>query len=283
MTERQPFFPTPLHQEVAEAVVGFFKESAAEAVLLVNSCARGAATSQSDIDLAVLVRAGLPGAEKQALEQEWTRRYEGGRVFRQFGAVGRFSCVHLDLFDGQWEAERWDDGGGPDAFEIEIGNRVAHAVPLWERSAAFAALRSRWLPYYDEQLRAERLAMVADACRRDLERIAAGVRRGLHFYSFDRLYHAFQEFLQAVFIARRVYPIAYNKWIREQVEGWLGLPDLYAELPRLLQLQQLESDELLAKAEQLGRLLDVWVTADESTKPQGGLKRTSDFATGPAR
>jgi len=45
----------------------------------------------------------------------------------------------------------------------------------------------------------------------NIERVHFAVRRELHFYAFDRLYHALQEFLQAVFIAHRVYPIAYDK------------------------------------------------------------------------
>ena len=58
-------------------------------------------------------------------------------------ALGPFAGVHLDLFDGRWTPSVWDAGGGPDAFETEIGNRVAHAVPLWERDGAFAALVER--------------------------------------------------------------------------------------------------------------------------------------------
>jgi len=52
------------------------------------------------------------------------------------------------------------------------------------------------------------------------------LNRGLYFHAFDRLYKAFQEFLQALFVARRIYPLAYNKWIREQVADWLALPDV---------------------------------------------------------
>jgi hypothetical protein len=37
--------------------------------------------------------------------------------------------------------------------------------------------------------------------------------------------------LQALFVERRTYPLAYNKWIREQVTEWLTLPGLYEELP----------------------------------------------------
>jgi len=102
--------------------------------------------------------------------------------------------------------------------------------------------------------------MVNEACRLNVERAHFAVTRGLNFYGFDRLYHAFQEFLQALFIARRVYPIAYNKWIREQVEGWLGLAALYSELPSVLAVTQLRRDELIEKAEHVRRLLATWAS-----------------------
>ena len=63
-----------------------------------------------------------------------------------------------------------------------------------------------------------------------------------------------------MFIAHRVYPIAYNKWIREQVEGWLGLPELYAELDSVLEIYRLQSGEIDNKAEYLRCLLERWAT-----------------------
>ena len=228
--------------------------------MLVNSCARGTATKESDLDIALLIDPELPDRERWLLDQAWRQRYENDSVFRDLKRLSRFACVHLDLFDGRWLPEVWDEGGGPDAFEIEIGNRVAHAVPVWEGGGAFADLRTRWLPYYGEGLREERLRMVNDACRLNIERVHFAVNRGLNFYGFDRLYHAFQEFLQALFIARRVYPIAYNKWIREQVEGWLGLAALYSELSSVLAVSQLQRDELIDKAEHVGRLLATWAS-----------------------
>ena len=256
---RQVEFPTPDHTRTAHAVVTFFAERPVLAVLLVNSCARGVATPESDLDFAILVDPRLPGPERLAIETAWTRHRDEDETMLRFASRGPFASIHLDLFDGPPQPERWDEGGGPDAFEIEIGNRVAHAVPLWERAPAFAELQSRWLPYYEEGLRTERCSMVADACRLNLERARAAAGRGLLFYAVDRLHHAFEEFLQGVFIARRVYPIAYNKWIQEQVVGWLGLPDLFAELPPLLELGRLEAPELLSKADRLGRMLDAWI------------------------
>jgi hypothetical protein len=229
------------------------------AVLLVNSCALGVAIAQSDLDIALLIDPQLPASERQQLDRAWTNLYQTAPIFRELEKLGGFSCVHLDFFDGQWTPEAWEDGGGPDAFEIEIGNRVAHSAPLWEGSQMFADLRARWLPYYADELRNARLKMVIDACLLDFERIPFLVARGLNFYAFDRLYHAFQEFLQALFIAHRTYPIAYNKWIREQVEGWLGLPTLSSALPHVLEIRRLQPDELIEKTEYLRRLPEIWV------------------------
>ena len=93
-------------------------------------------------------------------------------------------------------------------------------------------------------------------CQDDLEHVPFFVARGLYFQAFDRLYKAFQEFLQALFIARRTYPLAYNKWIREQVEGWLGLPALYRQLPAVLEIGQVESADVEQNARVLQRMLD---------------------------
>jgi putative acetyltransferase len=245
-------FPTAIHRQAAEAIVEFAMALPVEAVLLVNSCARGVAVPESDLDLALLIDPATDTAARQHLDGEWLRCYEHDPVFAGL-------CVHLDFFDGNWSPEAWDDGGGPDAFEIEIGNRVQHCAALWERGNAFSQLRSRWLPYYGEDLRSARLPMVLRCCHINLDRVSKGAARGLHFYAFDRLYHAFQEFLQALFIAHRVYPIAYNKWIREQVEEWLGLPELYHQLPAVLECRTLEPEELHAKAAYLSGLLESWV------------------------
>lgn len=53
----------------------------------------------------------------------------------------------------------------------------------------------------------------------------------------------------------RTYPIAYDKWIREQVEKILGMPKLYRQLLRLFEIERFEGSEIACKAEDLGRLL----------------------------
>jgi hypothetical protein len=115
-------------------------------------------------------------------------------------------------------------------------------------------------PRRDDALRRERLAsarwFVLD---NNLARIPWFLDRDLHFQAFDRFYRAFQGFLLGLHIARRTYPIAYNKWIREQVAETLGLPELYEQLPPLFELDRFESRALESKADDLRRLVDEYV------------------------
>jgi predicted nucleotidyltransferase len=257
-------YPTPAHERAAEAICNFFAEKRqVEAILLVNSVARGQGTPDSDLDMAVLVSPAMSQDERAQLEQQWQSYRAADPILSQLQQAGRFTGIHLDLVDGQFVANTWDDGGGPDGFELEIGNLVVYSHPLWEGGTALAQLKAHWLPYYGDDLRCERLAMVRNACLYDLTHVPFYVGRTLYFQAFDRLYKAFQEFLQALFISRRTYPLAYNKWIRQQVVDWLGLPELYAQLPPLLSITKFESDELITKARDLQNLVDRY-TVEES-------------------
>jgi hypothetical protein len=88
---------------------------------------------------------------------------------------------------------------------------------------------------------------------------AAAIRIERAFHAFHRLYLAFQDFLQALFIALRRYPIAYDKWIREQVEDMLALPQIYERLPAIVGIDRLAPAQVAARARELRTLLDEWV------------------------
>jgi len=81
------------------------------------------------------------------------------------------------------------------------------------------------------------------------------VKRELHFQAFKRFYNALGEFLQVLFISKRVYPIAYDKWTKEQVVEILGLPEVYQTLVDLMTMRHFESDELIGKALSLEEML----------------------------
>jgi len=253
-------FPSQTHERVAELFAGFCENrKAVDTVVVVNSCARGRAAVQSDLDMAALLCAGTSDREAAELEESWKRFASRNALVAQLLEMGPFCKLHIDLFDGKFLPAVWDEGGGPDTFEIEIGNRIAHSSLMREPGPYFRELRALWLPYYSNELRSARIVMVRHACASHLEHIKLQHSRSLHFHAFDLLYKAYQEFLQGVFISRQTYPIAYNKWIQEQIVEWLELPDLYDELPKVLSISDFEGGDILLKAKLLQELLDHWV------------------------
>jgi len=220
---------TPAHRAALYLAVDFLsKLPEVDAVLLVGSWARGVAHEESDVDLAVLARAPVEAA--------WERSEERRRADELLQPVTRWSTIEVDSFTADVRPVPRGWTTGPDDFELRLGNWVAHAEPLWERGDAFRRLRERWLPYYDDELRAQRLADVVMYCANDLEHIPWALDRDDRFQAFDRLYHALQECVQGLFIARRVYPIAYDKWLEQQLRDLLGLPDVATRLAGALDI-----------------------------------------------
>jgi len=250
-------YPSVEHRRAAEAVVGFFSGQDVDAVLLTCSCARGKASRGSCLDISVLIS---PDETRMFhVKHLWEQFHESQEVFQELGALGKYSHVDLDFTDGHFQPQDWGWTGGPDNFELEIGNIVAYSVPLLEQTDYFQKLQERWLPYYSDELRRERLAQAGKYCLNNLDHIPLYVERCLYFQSFQRLYHASQEFLQALFISHRVYPIAYDKWIREQIEDILGMPELYRKLVKLLEIEHFESPEMAHKASELQHLFHEYI------------------------
>ena len=261
------FYPTPEHEAAAQSFVRFVTANFdADAVLLVNSCTRGKATRDSCLDIVMLASPEKLSPQLVSLQRDWLPFMKDDPAIQALAKVGRYSEVHADFVDGVFTPPERDDAAGPDSFEVEIGNFVAYSVPLWQSGDYYATLKRRWLPYYGEELRDQRLSEVRRFCLNNLQHIAPYVQRGLYFQAFDRLYNAYREFLQALFISRRTYPIAYNKWIKEQVVEILGLPELYAQLSRLFEIQQFESLELVSKAEQVEQLLNEFAPATDAQR-----------------
>ena len=94
---QQPVFPTPIHQQAAEAIVTFFRTQAQTApidgVLVVNSCARGVATPESDLDMTVLIDPTLAPAERTHLETAWQQFYQSEAIFQQLRQGRPFASV----------------------------------------------------------------------------------------------------------------------------------------------------------------------------------------------
>jgi hypothetical protein len=249
-------YPTEAHQRAAAAITEYFaRREETDAVLLVCSCARGKATADSCLDMQVIV----PTDCVTTVEADWLRFAAGNATLAELYRAGRFSDLHLDVWDGVIVPGTIDEES-IDYLEVSIGNLFVYSVPLYLGGDRFEQLAEEWLPFYGDELRRERLAaarwFVLD---NNLARIPWFIDRELYFQAFDRFYRAFQGFLLGLHVARRTYPLAYNKWIREQVAENLGLPDVYERLPHLFELEPFESRALDEKATQLRELVEDYV------------------------
>ena len=159
------------------------------------------------------------------------------------------------MIDGKYKPGVIDPAEPIDYFEVELGNQVCYSAPMTDPGPYFKELKQKWLPYYDDDLRLRRLSAIQDACRYDLDHIPLLIKRELYFHAFYILNEAFRKYLQAIFILNKIYPIAYNKWIREQIEKWLNKPALYSKLLPILCVSHIESNEINENATMLLELL----------------------------
>lgn len=259
--DARPSFPTREHEIAAHEIVEYFRHNkVVKAVILTGSCAHGGATKDSCLDISILLSEKDFDSKMAVIRNKWSKFYESHKVFNELESVGEFSEVHITYTDGNFEPKPRDWTSGPDDFELEIGNTVAYGVPLWASGDRFEELRSLWLPYYNDELRKERIDMVKKFCFNNLFHIPLYVERGLYFQSFKRFYDAQREFIQGLFISKRKYPIAYDKWIRKQFHEILKETELYNEITKLMEIKNFESDELIEKSKHLKQLFDDNVT-----------------------
>lgn len=249
-------FPTKLHYDAAETANEYFLDMlAVDTVLVVNSCARGQAVAESDLDLAILVQRGTSDHEMKKMLTGWQSYSANAPAILKFRQSSPFAHVHLDVIEGKYMPGIIDAGEPIDYFEVEIGNQIFYSVPLTTAGSYFQELKQRWLPYYDDEVRISRLSAVKNACNYDLDHIPFLIKRELYFHAFYTLVEAFRKYLQAIFMTNKIYPISYNKWIKEQIVKWLDKPGLYPKLLPILSITNIESNEVNEKAIKLRELL----------------------------
>lgn len=245
-------YPTRAHEVAALKIVEIFsKDPRVMSILLIGSCARKKASKDSCLDMVFLVS---ERSQISHIQDRFTQLYQQAPEFELLRRVGKFSHIDLIVSDGIIELPEREWTSGADDYELEIGNFFVYSALLFDREKYFHKVKKPYLPYYSESLRQQRLEQVKLYLFNNLDHIPLYVKRGLVFNGFSRLYNASKEFLQALFISRKVYPISYDKWIKEQLIEILKEPDLYREFVKLYESHKLESDELIQKAEQLRKL-----------------------------
>ena len=249
-------FPTQAHKEAFEKTVDFFKrKKGVSAITLVGSVFRGHGSYDADIDIDIFV-------PSKNIEHKLTKEFSYLKdkmvsKLKERKDVGKFFDVGFHVLtlpdDLNTPSRTWISG--PDMFEINTAHYFVYCDVIFERNKLYENKRKKYVPYYKESLRKQRLADTIKYCLNNIAHIEPYVTRGLYIHALKRMRHATEEFIQALFISKRIYPIDYDKWVKYELEEILKLPRLYCELVPLYEIQNLESNELIGKGKKLEKLL----------------------------
>lgn len=252
-------FPTDFHKEVFEKSIDFLKKHpAVGAVSLGGSLGRGEGVPTSDVDLNAYLKLGSIPDVKEKLLQDFK---SFAATLGDFSKIDKYFHVDLDVrsINIKPEPRRWTSG--PDEYEVEIGNAYVHCELVFELDQVFTNAKKQYVPYYNEEFRQKRFKEVLMYLNNNIGHIEPAVNRGLYFHAHKRLHDANREFLQALFISRKIYPIAYDKWVKKQLVEILNLSKLHEEFVALYELNKLESTELIEKGQKLSNLINLYVKA----------------------
>src|SRR3954469_13037332 len=99
----KPGFPTKLHQDSAEVIRDYFLSIRnVDTVLVVNSCARGQAVPESDLDFAILVKPDTTPNKIKNIETTWQTYSESQPTILEYKKSNPFAHLHLDIINGNY-------------------------------------------------------------------------------------------------------------------------------------------------------------------------------------
>ena len=255
-------YPTQSYSIVLNKMVKYYEAYLRVfAIVLIGSLARGKAAPGSCIDLTIF----LHDEEFEKLAYRLNDRAKaysrlGGEICFYSGDVEggvQFDDIRVDLVftDG-----RFRKGCNPfdmvnDEFETTIGNLFVYGAPLFTKGNKYGYLRSKYLPFYNEDLRQKRLDGTKSEFNYKVWKTRWLASRGEHIAAFDTLLETTRIFLQHLFIKQRKYPIDYCKWLKEQCQSILAMPELYRKLVAIIGDTKLSKKGIEKKAVMLERLM----------------------------
>lgn len=274
MKKLNPSFPTSEHEKIVNIMTDYFKsDPRIFAVVLEGSLARGQAVIGSCVDLGIFI---YPDDMGKFFRREETRKRiadyakMGGKTQRYWGESPdsrrdiemeheiefEDSLVDVDLlFRSDIPRLRNQLGICQDQFDLGVGNLFVYCIPLYERDNTYKSLAKKYLPFYDDEIRKERLEGTRKEFDQRIQKIKWLADRGQLFDCYSQLLLSFKIFLQHLFIKERKYPISYKKWIKYQITDILHKPELYEKLTGVLALRP-SSEVMKTNADLLNSLME---------------------------
>jgi len=236
-------FPNQKYKLVLQRMGEYFKQYAGtNAIVLTGSLARGKAVGGSCIDLAVFLdRKAFASLDSTVDRRAKAYARLGGAICYHSGKIEggvSFDDIRVDLIytDGRLDPQQEDSYDVTrDEFETTVGNLLVYSVPIYVKGKTYEQLKERYLPFYDEGMREVRLQATTAEFRYKTWKARWLAERGEHTAALYSLLEAQRIFMQHLFIKERKYPIDYVKWLGEQCEEILQMPDLYHELMSVLE------------------------------------------------
>ena len=271
MLYKSILFPNELYRDVLEKMVRYFEVfPSVSAIVLTGSLARGRAVIGSCIDLCVFLDKEGYEALASGLKAR-TKAYSrmGGEVCYYAGEVEggvEFDDIRVDIefTDGKFQTGHMSFDIVRDEFETTIGNLLVYCLPLFQKGNKYQRLRSKYLPFLSDALRKEGLAGTESEFSYKIWKTRWLASRGEYFAALVTLLEAKRIFLQHLFIRERKYPIDYVKWLKEQCEAILGMPELYAKLADAVEGIELNKRGINEKATVLEQMMQQYGAHEHS-------------------
>lgn len=231
------------------------------AIVLVGSLARGKAIKGSCIDIGVFLEkeqfdrlaSGLRTRAKAYSRLGGEICYYRGQV--EGGIMFGDVRVDLDFTRGEFCPGHEPFDMARDEFETTIGNLLVYCMLLFQKGNKYQRLRSKYLPFYSDALRQERLDGTNSEFNYKTWKTRWLADRGEYLAAFETLLEAQRIFLQHLFIKERKYPIDYVKWLKEQCETILGMPELYPKLADIIEGIKLNKAGITKKIAMLEQMM----------------------------
>jgi len=255
-------FPNENYRRTLEKMVDYFRVfPGVFAVVLTGSLVRGKAVEGSCIDLCVFLHkedyerlaSGVKARAKAYSRMGgevcyYTSEVEGGV---EFGDVR----VDMQFTDGKFQRGHMSFDIVRDEFETTIGNLLVHCMPFFQKGNRYQHLGARYLPFYDDAIRKERLDGTSEEFNYKAWKAHWLASRGEYFSALETLLETERIFLQHLFIKERKYPIDYAKWLKEQCETILCMPELYRKLTGVVEGIKLSKRGIIKKTSMLERMM----------------------------
>lgn len=242
-------YPTPEHERAVSAVAEHFRtRPGVWALVLTGSLGRGAGRPDSDADLAIF----HDGPFALTAEAAACATAAGGTVSQNRGVV--VGGVRVDLEPTEGELRPLGGLARLDPYELEVGGLAVYATPIWDPEGRWRLWRGQFLPYMPEDVRAERMAVIAADFRHNLHEVRRMAPRDEFFEALLRLVYAQRYLLHHLFLKARVYPVDYTKHVAWQCRALLGVPELVAPLQAALAVGRGDAAAVAVKADELAAL-----------------------------